>query len=191
MDLGDDQSVSLLNRNAFLNHNSLSPESTGSLPDSLRVSERGCRGTSLTRKRPPLGPYRRHMSGVAGGSQGVERFLMSEVTLCVRGLGRKWSNKARWEGNDGGRASFDPNKRICSLSILRRRWERDLWEEDLTLPRKHRTPLSGPRLARERLSLLPTWFPIRGLLSQDTPRSLFPVQGYLAHKKQPPPLGPP
>ena len=39
------------------------------------------RGTSLTRKRTPLGPYRRPMPRVLGGSQGVVRFLMGEVPL--------------------------------------------------------------------------------------------------------------
>ena len=39
------------------------------------------RGTSLTRKRTSLGPYRRPMPRVLGGSQGGGRFLRSEVTL--------------------------------------------------------------------------------------------------------------
>ena len=39
------------------------------------------RGTSLTRKRTPLGPYRRPMPRVLGGSEGVGRFLMSKVPL--------------------------------------------------------------------------------------------------------------
>ena len=39
------------------------------------------RGTSLTRKRTPLGPYRRLMTRVLGGSWGVGRFFVSEVTL--------------------------------------------------------------------------------------------------------------
>ena len=37
--------------------------------------------TSLTRKRTPLGPYRRSMPKVVGGSRGEGRFLMSEVPL--------------------------------------------------------------------------------------------------------------
>ena len=37
--------------------------------------------TSLTRKRTPLGPYRRPMSRVLGGGQGGGRFLMNEVPL--------------------------------------------------------------------------------------------------------------
>ena len=44
------------------------------------------RRTSLTRKRTPLGPYRRPMTRVLGGSQGVGRFLMGEVPLYRR----KW-----------------------------------------------------------------------------------------------------
>ena len=39
------------------------------------------RGTSLIRKRTPLGPCRRPMPRVVGGSQGGGRFLMSEVPL--------------------------------------------------------------------------------------------------------------
>ena len=37
------------------------------------------RGTSLIRKRTPLGPYRRPVPWVLGGSWGGERFLMGEV----------------------------------------------------------------------------------------------------------------
>ena len=40
-----------------------------------------CRGTSLARKRNPLGPYRRPMPRVLGGSLGGGRFLMGEVPL--------------------------------------------------------------------------------------------------------------
>ena len=40
-----------------------------------------CRGTSLMRKRPPLGPYRSLVPRVMGGSQGGGRVLMSEVPL--------------------------------------------------------------------------------------------------------------
>ena len=39
------------------------------------------RGTSLTRKRTPLGPYRRSMPSALGGSQRGGRFLMGEVPL--------------------------------------------------------------------------------------------------------------
>ena len=39
------------------------------------------RGTSLTRKRTPLGPYRKPMPRVLGVSQGCGRFLMGEVPL--------------------------------------------------------------------------------------------------------------
>ena len=37
------------------------------------------RGTSLMRKRTPLGPYRTPMTRVLGGSQTGWRFLMGEV----------------------------------------------------------------------------------------------------------------
>ena len=47
-----------------------------------RVHER-YRGTSLTRKRIPFGPYRRPMPGVLGGSLRGGRFLMGEVPLSV------------------------------------------------------------------------------------------------------------
>ena len=43
---------------------------------------KGNRGTSLIRKRTPLGPYRRPMPRVLGGSYGRGRFLMDEVPLC-------------------------------------------------------------------------------------------------------------
>ena len=39
------------------------------------------RATSLMRKRIPLGPYRKPVPRVIGGSQGVGRFLMGEVPL--------------------------------------------------------------------------------------------------------------
>ena len=39
------------------------------------------RGTSLTKKRTPLRPYRRPVPRVLGESQGGGRFLMSEVPL--------------------------------------------------------------------------------------------------------------
>ena len=39
------------------------------------------RGTSLTRKRNPLGPYRRPVPRVLGGSYGGGRFLLGEVPL--------------------------------------------------------------------------------------------------------------
>ena len=41
----------------------------------------GYRGTLVTGKRTPLGPYRRPMSRVLGGSRGGGRFLMGEVPL--------------------------------------------------------------------------------------------------------------
>ena len=43
------------------------------------------RGTLLTRKHPPLGPYHRPMPRVVGGSQGGGRFLMGEMPLYVAG----------------------------------------------------------------------------------------------------------
>jgi len=41
----------------------------------------GYRGTSLIRKRTPLGPYRRPVPRVLGVSHGGGRFLMGEVPL--------------------------------------------------------------------------------------------------------------
>jgi len=41
------------------------------------------RGTTLNRKRTPLGPYRRPMPRVLGGSYGGGCFLMGEVPLYV------------------------------------------------------------------------------------------------------------
>ena len=57
------------------------------------------RGTSLTRKRTPLGPCRGPMPRVLGGSKGGCRFLMGEVPLhsmcVVSSVGRKGIT-ARW-----------------------------------------------------------------------------------------------
>ena len=39
------------------------------------------RGTSLIRKRTPIGPYHRPMPRVLGGSYGGGRFLVSDVLL--------------------------------------------------------------------------------------------------------------
>ena len=57
-------------------------------PDLLRQSSTArprdrYRGTSIIRKRPPLGPYCRPMPRVLGGSEGGGRFLMSEVPLYM------------------------------------------------------------------------------------------------------------
>jgi len=43
------------------------------------AQEERYRGTSQMRKCTPLGPYRRPMPRVPGGSQGGGRFLMGEV----------------------------------------------------------------------------------------------------------------
>ena len=43
----------------------------------------GYRGTLPTSKRTPLGPYRRPVPKVLGGSYGGGRFLMSEVPLYL------------------------------------------------------------------------------------------------------------
>ena len=49
------------------------------------------RGTSLIRERAPLGPYRRPMLKVLGGSKVGGRFLMGEVPLyALRELGFSW-----------------------------------------------------------------------------------------------------
>ena len=44
------------------------PRSEGTAPPPIRTTEQVYRGTSLTRKRTPLGPYRRPMPRVLGGS---------------------------------------------------------------------------------------------------------------------------
>jgi len=41
-------------------------------------------GTSPIRKRAPLGPYRRPMPRVQGGSEGGGHFLMGEVPLYLK-----------------------------------------------------------------------------------------------------------
>ena len=48
------------------------------------------RGTSLKRKRTPLGPYRSPMHRVLGGSKGGGRFLMGEVPLQGCTPGHSW-----------------------------------------------------------------------------------------------------
>ena len=45
------------------------------------------RGTSLLRKRTPLGPYRKPIPRVLGGSWGGGRFLMDEVPLYWNATG--------------------------------------------------------------------------------------------------------
>ena len=45
-----------------------------------------CRVASLKGKRTPLGPYRRPMTRVLGGSSGGGRFLMGEVPLYDKGV---------------------------------------------------------------------------------------------------------
>ena len=47
------------------------------------VMEAEYRGTSLRRKRFPLGPYSRPMPRVLGGSQGGGHFLMGEVPMSM------------------------------------------------------------------------------------------------------------
>ena len=46
------------------------------------------RGTSLIKKRTPLGPYRRPMPRVPGGSEGGWRFLLGKVPLYLEGQAR-------------------------------------------------------------------------------------------------------
>ena len=62
------------------------------------------RGTSLIRIRTPLGPYRRPMPRVLGGSQGGGRFLMGEVPLHESLSGRARERGAT-HGGEGPRAS--------------------------------------------------------------------------------------
>ena len=50
---------------------------------SALVHHKPYRGTSLTRKRTPLGSYRSPMPKVLGGSLGGGHFLMGEVPLYV------------------------------------------------------------------------------------------------------------
>ena len=48
-----------------------------------RWVSRRYRGTSLTKKRTALGPYREPKPKVLGGSQGAWRFRMSEVPMLT------------------------------------------------------------------------------------------------------------
>ena len=52
----------------------------GTRPGNTRQSV-DYRSASLAKKRTPLRPYRRHLPGFIGGSQGGRRFLMGEVPL--------------------------------------------------------------------------------------------------------------
>ena len=52
------------------------------------VRDHQCRGTSLTRKRTPLAPYRRPMPRVLGRSWEGGRFLMGEVPLYTSQVSR-------------------------------------------------------------------------------------------------------
>ena len=52
------------------------------------------RGTSLMRMRTPLGPYRRPMRRVLGGSYGGGRFLMGEAPLCRPNTRQKYMGLA-------------------------------------------------------------------------------------------------
>ena len=67
---------------------SVDPSSIGacskSAIDTRHLVCTGFRGTSLTRKRTHLGPYRRPMPRVLVGSQDGGRFLMGEVPLSKR-----------------------------------------------------------------------------------------------------------
>ena len=67
-------------------HHALS--STGARPS------RPFRGTSLAITPPPLGPYRRHMPRVLGGSVGG-RFLTGEVPMQSRSFPIKWTSAIR------------------------------------------------------------------------------------------------
>ena len=61
------------------------------------------RGTS-PRKRTPLGPYRRPMPRVLGGSSGVGRFRMGEVPLCANFGALAWH---MYERENRNRNHFD------------------------------------------------------------------------------------
>ena len=52
-------------------------------------------GTSLKRRRTPLGPYRRPMTRVLGGSSGGGRFLMGEVPLFFSCLQSRFAVRIR------------------------------------------------------------------------------------------------
>ena len=61
----------------------------------LQSSDVRYRGTSPTRKRTPLGPYRRSMPRVLGGSQGGGRFPVGEVPLYAHAVLRLIREAAR------------------------------------------------------------------------------------------------
>jgi len=67
---------------------------------------RGYRGTSLTRTHNPLGPYRRPMPRVLGGSLGGSCFLMGEVSL-YRGYSKSKDTKRPYDALGGVLCSWD------------------------------------------------------------------------------------
>ena len=68
------------------------------------------RGTSLTRKRSPLGPYRRPMPRVLGGSKWGGRFIVGEVPVCRTGRA-----PTQTEGYKENRVEID--QRSVTLSV--------------------------------------------------------------------------
>ena len=54
------------------------------LPSGRSKTERRYRGTSLTRKRSPLGPYRGPMPRVLGGPGGVGFFIWARYPCTLR-----------------------------------------------------------------------------------------------------------
>ena len=65
--------------------------STPGVQGFLEIKDSHClyRGTSLARKCTPLGPYRRPLAGVLGGSWGGGHFVIGEISLyagCIQNL---------------------------------------------------------------------------------------------------------
>ena len=82
-----------------------------------RRSERLYRGTSLTRKRTLLGPYRRPTPQVLGGSQGGGRFPMGQVLLYA-GLSGQAPRRSRSERLYTARcAKSERRYTVCSVRV--------------------------------------------------------------------------
>ena len=122
------------------------------------------RGTSLTRKRTPLGPYREPMPRVLGGSLGGWSFLTGEVPLHRLNIHLRFN-----EFED------EPNFTRTEL--------------EANLAHKKKKPVQGPPC-----TMSSTVFGVRCRnWARPTlgPHRRVGVQGYFAHTKPPPPLGPP
>ena len=109
------------------------------------VLARPHRGTSLERKRTPLGPYRRPMARVLGGSYGGERFLMREVSLYHA---QKKQKRERERGRERERERESKRERARERERERKRErEKERGTVISTNTQHGLTPCAHPQLA--------------------------------------------